>query len=140
MDNPLGAAGDRKGVRTDRRHVFIERSSPVGERRTDIRGDGDDLLRKFRNQMVEKRRRVFGRSSGDLRIKVFGELLHGEEDPINHAEAAIGEGNFVGGDFKAIGPRQTCAGEGRTLGGRPDFAEPIALQALIERRPAQLGQ
>jgi hypothetical protein len=72
--------------------------------------------------MGEKRCRALGRSSRDLHIKVFGNLLHGEEDRKSHAEVAFAEGNFIGGDFKAIGPRQASAGEGRTLGGRAYFA------------------
>jgi hypothetical protein len=81
--------------------------------------------------MGEKRCRAFGRGFVHLHIKVFGNLLHGEEDRKNHAEVAFAEDNFIGGDFKTIGPRQASAGEGRTLGGPTDLAEPMAPQALI---------
>ena len=80
MDDPLRAAGDREGVRNDRWHAFAECLSQMDEFRTDIRGDGVDLLRKFSDQTGKKRGRVFRRSFSHLPISVFGDLLDGEED------------------------------------------------------------
>ena len=56
------------------------RLSQMDEFRTDIRGDGVDLLRKFSDQTGKKRGRVFRRSFSHLPISVFGDLLDGEED------------------------------------------------------------
>jgi hypothetical protein len=70
MDDPVGAAGDGEGMRTDRRHVFVEPRSPVGECRKDIRSNRNDLFRALSDQVDEKRCRVFRRSYRDLRIKM----------------------------------------------------------------------
>ena len=66
VDDPLRAAGDREGVRNDRWHAFAECLSQMGECRTNIRGDGVDLLRKFSDQTGKKRGRVFRRSFSHL--------------------------------------------------------------------------
>ena len=95
-----------------RPHVFAERLSQMGECRTDIRGDGVDLLRKFSDQTGKKRGRVFRRSFSHLPISVFGDLLDGEED--RNAEDVAGQGHIISGDFKTVGPRQAGAREGRT--------------------------
>ena len=80
VDDPTGAAGDREGMRTDRRHVFVETRSPVGERRMHFGADRNDLFGGLSDQVVEKRCRVFRRSRRDLRINVFRDLFDGEED------------------------------------------------------------
>ena len=106
MGDSMGAAGDGEGMRTDRRHVFVERSSPVGECRKDIRSNRNDLFRGLSDQVDEKRCRVFRRSYRDLRINVFRDLFDGEESPQTaHGDdvARIPQGNFIGGDLKAVG-------------------------------------
>ena len=123
MDDPLRAAGDREGVRNDRWLAFTECLSHMGEFRTDIRGDGVDLLRKFSDQTGKKRGRVFRRSFSHLPISVLGDLLDGEED--RNAEEV--EGHIISGDYKAVGPRQAGAREGRTDVSPADFTEPMAL-------------
>ena len=44
MDDPAGAAGDGEGMRTDRRHVFVEARSPVGKCRVDVGSYGNNLF------------------------------------------------------------------------------------------------
>ena len=97
----------------------------MGECRTDIRGDGVDLLRKFSDQTGKKRGRVFRRSFSHLPISVFGDLLDGEED--RNAEDVAGQGHIINGDFKMVGSRQAGAREGRTDVSPADFTEPMAL-------------
>ena len=101
----MRAAGEREGVRTGlpSPHDFAERTSIMGECPTDIRGDGVDLLRKFSDQTVEKRNRVFRRSFSRLPINMFGHLLDGEED--RKAEVAAVQAHMIIGDFETVGPR-----------------------------------
>jgi hypothetical protein len=108
VDDPPRAAGDGEGVRTDVSHVFAECLSHMCEGRTDIRGDGVDLLRKFSNQTGKKRVCVFRRSFSHLPINVFGDLLDGEED----RKADDVAGHLVSGDFKTVGPRQAGVRDG----------------------------
>ena len=102
----------------------------MGEYRIDIGGDSSDLLRKFRDQMGEKRRRVFRGRFSDLRMNVSGNVLDGKEDRKDLADVA-GGANFDEGDFKTVGPLQCSAGKRRTLGSPTDLAEPVALQTSI---------
>ena len=80
MHDPADAAGDGEGVRTDRRHVFVEPRSPVGERQMQFGADRNDLFGGLSDQVDEKRRCLFRRSRRDLRINVFRDLFDGEED------------------------------------------------------------
>ena len=99
VDDPGGAAGACEGMGTDRRHVFAEHPWPVGEHLRDLRGDCDGPLRKIGDQTGEKCSRALGRSINDLRIKVFRNLLDGEEDRNDHAEDVVVKDDFIGGDF-----------------------------------------
>ena len=104
VDDPVGAAGDCEGMRTNRGHVFVEPRSPVGECRKDIRSNRNDLFRGLSDQVDEKRCRVFRRSYRDLRINVFRDLFDGEEylNVYGDDVARIPQGNFIGGDLKAV--------------------------------------
>ena len=95
VDHFVGAADHREGMGTDRRHVFVERRSPIGECRMDIRTHRDNPLRKFSNQMGEKRRRVFRRRFSDLRKKVFRNLFDGEEHRKARAENVVADGMTI---------------------------------------------
>ena len=79
VGDPVGAAGDCEGMRTDRSHVFVKPGSPVGESRRANRRDCDDFLWKFSDQMGEKRSGGFRRNVNDLGIDVFRDLFDGEE-------------------------------------------------------------
>ena len=105
MDDPVCPAGDRKRVRTDRRQISAGSRFPVGEYRADIRSNLVDLLWKFSNQKLEKRRRDFRGHLSDPRTNEFGDLLDGEEDWNGLAEGVAGAANLVDGDFKTTGPR-----------------------------------
>ena len=50
VDDPVGAAGDGEGMRTDRR-VFVETGSPVGECRMDVCSNRNDLFGKLSDQV-----------------------------------------------------------------------------------------
>jgi hypothetical protein len=104
VDDPVGAAGDGEGMRTDRQ-VFVETGSPVGECRMDVCSNRKDLFGKLSDQVDEKRCRVFRRSYRDLRINVFRDLFDGEEYLNGYGDdvARIPQGNFIGGDLKAVG-------------------------------------
>jgi hypothetical protein len=137
MDDPPRAAGDREGVRTDGTDgsdVFAECLSHMREGRTDICADGVDLLRKFSDQTVKKRDRVFRRSFSHLPVSVSGDLIDSEQD--RNAEAA--QVHMINGDIKTVGARQVHAREGWTDVSPADFTKPIALQASIQSRAAQL--
>jgi hypothetical protein len=105
VDDPVGAAGDCEGMRTDRGHVFIETRSPVGECRMHFGADRNDLFGGLSDQVDEKRCGLFRRSRRDLRINVFRDLFDGKKDWKDQAEDAVRvmENNFMGGDLKAIG-------------------------------------
>jgi hypothetical protein len=100
VDDPIGAAGGRKGVRTDGRQVSAARRFRVGEGQSDIRSDIVGLLREFSDQAVEKHSRVFRGRFTYRRINVFGNHLDGEEDRRDLGKDVIGRANFDGGDFK----------------------------------------
>jgi hypothetical protein len=110
VDDSLRAAGDCERVRTDGSHVLAEYLSHMYEGRTDVRGDGVDLLRKFSYQTGKKCDRVFRRSFNHLPVSEFGDLLDSEQD--RNAEAA--QVYMISGNFKTEGPRQADAREGRT--------------------------
>ena len=135
MDDPVGAAGDCKGVRTDRREVFAERRFTVGEYRLYLRCYCLNFSRKCGDQVVDKRSRIYSVRFSDFPINVFGNLLDCEEDRNDHL---VGDVNFVGCDFKPVRAVQGAARKRRTLGGPTDLVEPAALQTSIERRAAQL--
>jgi hypothetical protein len=78
--NLSGAAGNGKGMRTDRRHVFVETRSPVGECRADVRRYRNDLLRGLVDQATEKLGCFFRCRLGDLPINVFRDFFDGEKD------------------------------------------------------------
>lgn len=80
VGDPVGAAGDCEGMRTNRGHVFVESRSPVGERRMHFGADRNDLFGGLSDQVDEKRRCLFRRSRRDLRVNVLRDLFDGEED------------------------------------------------------------
>ena len=110
-----------QGVKTNVSHVFAECLSHMCEGRTDIRGNGVDLLRKFSDQTGKKRDRVFRRSFNHLPVSEFGDLLDNEQD--RNAEAA--QVHMISGNFKKEWPRQADAREGRTDVSPTNFTEPI---------------
>jgi hypothetical protein len=123
VDDSLRAAGDRERVRTDGSHVLAECLSYMYEGRTNLCGDGVDLLRKFSDQTRKKCDRVFGRSFNQLSVSEFGDPLDSEQD--RNAEAA--QVHIISGNFKTEGPRQADAREGRTDVSPPNFTEPMLL-------------
>ena len=89
VDDPVGAAGDGEGMRTDR-HVFVKHRSPVGECRTNICSNRDDLFRKVSVQVHEKSRGVFRRSHRDFGIDMLRDLFDGKKDWIEHPMPSSG--------------------------------------------------
>ena len=67
---------------------------------------------------------AFSGSAGELRIDVFGILLDGEEDVIGLAEEIVGDANFIGGDFKAVGPVRAALVRGGHLAVGPILLSP----------------
>lgn len=134
------ATGDSEGMIPDLRHVLVKHPSPVGEHRTYVRGDRNDLLGKFCDQADKERRRVFTRGGDDLGVDLLGDLFHSEEELIAYANGFVGEDDLIGGDLKAVRPpHQGFASEGR--GGRSlaDLAEPVAFETAMQRRASQPG-
>jgi hypothetical protein len=80
VEDPAGAASDGEGMRTDRRHVFVEARSPVGKCWVDVGSYGNNPLGRLVDQASDKRRGVFRRSPRDLRINMLRDLFDGEND------------------------------------------------------------
>jgi hypothetical protein len=78
------------------------------EGRTDIRGNGIDLLPKFSDRTAKKRDRVFRRSFNHLPVSEFGDLLDNEQDRNDEASQV----HMISGNFKTEWPRQADAREG----------------------------
>ena len=129
MADPAGAAGDCEGMRTDR-HVLVETRSLVGECRMDVRTYCNNLLWKLVDQATEKRRGVFRRSLCDLRINVLRDLFDGKEDWKAQAEDVVGvtEDNFIGGDFKGVGPVSAAVVRGGQVAVGPILLRPRRLR------------
>ena len=103
VGDPVGAAGDCEGMRTNRGHVFVESRSPVGERRMHFGADRNDLFGGLSDQAGEKRRGVFRRSYCHLSINVFRDLFDRKKDWEDQAEERVREDNVIGGELEDVG-------------------------------------
>ena len=135
VDDPVGSAGDSKGMRANLGHVFVERRSPVSECRIDIRSYRNDPLRGLVDQASKKSRCVACGRRLDFGINMFRDLFYSEKDLINQVKDAVRimEDDVMGRDLKNIGSPQGLGCRRRTVRGRANPAEPPTLQTAIQR-------